>query len=533
MQELKRLMDLFRENKIGRRDFLIHTSALGIATTLIPSFLIGTATANQSLKPKKGGRLRIGTPQGSTTSNLDPALISTQTQALIGHQIRNMLVEIDQNGIPIPELAESWDVTPDAKQWKFKLRRGVEFHNGKTLDAQDVLFSINHHRKENSKSPAKSMLSSIKQIKSDDKYSVIVTLDAGNADFPFYVADQHLQIMPDGTTDFDKGIGTGAYTLIDYQPGVRTLTRRNKNYWKEGRAHFDEIETIVIDDPVARINAIRADQIDVADRPEYKLLANIKSIPNLRIIETTGTRHYTFPMLSNVSPYKNNYVRLALKHALDREQLLEMILSGHGKVGNDHPISPAMRYHASDSELPQRVYDPDKSRFYMKKAGVENFIFKLNASNGAFPGAVDAAVLYKERAKKAGINIEVVNVPSDGYWSSTWKKKPWCACHWVGRPTEDQIFSLVYAEGANWNDTNWNHEKFNKLLMEARRELDDSKRRGLYVEMQRIVSNEGSTVVPLFVNDVCAVSKKLKYGKIASNVNLDGRRLHERWWFDS
>ena len=186
-------------------------------------------------------------------------------------------------------------------------------------------------------------------------------------------------------------------------------------------------------------------------------------------------------------------------------------------------------YHAS--KLPQRSYDPDKAKFHLKKAGLDKLTVPLHAADAAFGGAVDAAVLYKEHASKAGINIEVVREPNDGYWSDVWMKKPWCMCYWGGRPTEDWMFSTAYAAGAPWNDTFWEHERFNKLLVEARAELDEAKRREMYVEMQRIVCDEGGVVIPMFNNYVFAMRANVQHGEMAANWTLDGNKGMERWWF--
>jgi peptide/nickel transport system substrate-binding protein len=140
-------------------------------------------------------------------------------------------------------------------------------------------------------------------------------------------------------------------------------------------------------------------------------------------------------------------------------------------------------------------------------------------------------VLYKESAAKAGLNIEVVKEPKDGYWKNVWMKKGWVFCFWSGRVTEDWMFSTAYAADAGWNDTFWKHEKFNKLLKAGRAELDNKKRRELYVEMQRIVKDEGATVVPMFAADLTGVSKKLMYENVAADWELDGMRAPERWWF--
>jgi peptide/nickel transport system substrate-binding protein len=527
MPAIKVIEDLLKSGKITRREFMTRISAFGMATAVSPLLLAHSA---QAASPKKGGRLRAGMAGGATTDTLDPATMTDYVPLFILFgQLRNCLTEVDYQGNVTPEAAESWETSKDAKQWIFNLRKGIDFHSGKTMDAEDVIFSINHHRKEASKSGAKALLKSITDIKADGKQRVIFTLGAGDADFPYIVSDYHLQIMPNGTTDFDKGDGTGPYILVKHEPGVRCITKRNSNYWKAGCGHFDEVETICISDVTARTNALKSGQVDYINRCERKTAHLLKRVPGIQLLSATGTTHFTLPMLADVPPFDNNDVRLALKYAVDREELVKRILRGFGQVGNDHPIGPNQRYFAS--ELPQRTFDPEKARFHMKKAGMEGETLKLHVADAAFAGAVDTAVLLQNQAAKAGIKIEVVREPDDGYWSNVWMKKPWSACYWGGRPTEDLMFSIAYASDAAWNDSHWKHKHFDKLLLEARAELNDAKRRQMYAEMQRIVRDEGSVIIPMFASIVEAASTKLKYVNYAANYESDGGKLAERWWF--
>jgi len=518
---------MFEQNKISRRQFITQVSALGLMAAVSPALLSGTAHASV---PKKGGRLTLGCTGGSTTDSMDPGTLTSNMNQNLNWQIRNNLVEIDHNFNAIPELAESWGASADAKKWTFKLRKGIEFHNGKSFTAEDVIYSLNHHLGEESKSAAKAYLKSIANMKADGKYEVVFELTGGSADFPFILGDYHLTICPAGTTgaEWEKGVGTGGYILENWEPGVRAFAKRNPNYWKEGRAHFDEIETLSIVDTNARTNALKTGQINYMDRVELKTVHLMKKMPGINVSATTGTAHYTIPMLVNQKPYDNNDVRTALKLAIDREALVKQILRGYGEVGNDHPIAPVNKYHAKNLE--QRKYDPEKAKFHMKKAGMLDHVFNLHAADAAFSGAVDASILIKEHAKKAGININVVREPDDGYWSNVWIKKEWCMCYWGGRPIEDMMFSVAYADGAPWNDTHWSNAKFNELLVDARAELDEVKRRKMYEDMQEICRNDSGTVVPMFNQMVEASSNKLGHGPISGHMAMDGMRTGERWW---
>jgi len=528
MKRLDELMRLLATGKIGRRDFLIRASALGVGAMMASSM----ASRALAATPRKGGRFRMAIGHGSTTDRIDPATYENDFMIGSNYTIHNHIGEVDHTGAIHPELAESWEASPDAKTWTIKLRKDVEFHNGKTVDANDVVASINHHRGE-TESPAKSLLEQVTDIKADGKDTVVITLNAGNADFPYVVSDYHIAIKPlkGGKLQADTGIGTGPFSLKEFEPGVRAAFERNPNYFKPDRGHFDEVELISVHDAAARTNALNTGEVEAIDRVDLKTVHLLQRRPNVKVEEVVGYRHYTFAMRCDTAPFDDNNVRLAVKHAIDRQEVMDKVLLGHGKLGNDHPISPSNQFH--NGELEQRTYDPDKAKYYLKQAGLSSLSVKLSAADAAFPGAVDAAVLYKEHAAKAGIEIEVVREPNDGYWSNVWMNKPWTAVYWSGRVTEDWMFTTAYAADANWNDTFWKHERFNELLKAARAELDSAKRREMYYEMQRIVRDEGGVVVPMFANYVYALADKVQHGTLAGNWNLDGMKFAERWWFES
>ena len=526
MSKLQTLAKLAQTGRLSRRQFM-QAAGLAGAAAAVPSVF---TTAHAA--PKRGGKLTAGIAHGSTTDTYDPGSWTDDFMYATGPTRYSYLTEIDADGNLIGDVAESFEAKPGAKTWIFKLRRGVEFQNGKTLTAEDVIASINHHRGEDSTSAVKPYVDPIVDMKADGD-SVIITLTDGNADFPYAMVDMHLPMMPakDGKADWQSGIGTGPYQVTEFEPGVRFRAKRNPNYWKAGRGHFDEVELICIPDVAARTNALTTGQIDFMDRCEIKTLHLLERNRNATVLETEGAAHYSIPMRTNLSPFDDNNIRLALKYAIDRKALLQTVLRGHGAIGNDQPIGRSYRYY--DPSLPQKSYDPDKAKFYLKKAGQPNLKVDLSAADAAFAGAVDAAVLVKEHAAKAGIDITVVREPNDGYWENVWNtdNRGWCMCYWSGRPTEDQMFATAYADGAPWNDSNWKNPRFNQLLTAARSELNDGKRRTMYAEMQRLVSDDGGVVVPLFNNYIIAVGKKVGHEKLAANLPNDGHRFAERWWF--
>lgn len=509
----------------SRRGLMQGAAAAGIVAGL-PLAVANAAT------PKKGGTLRMGNSTGSTADTLDPSLAGDPFTIPMVFGYCNYLTEIAPNGKLQPELAESWEASNKASVWTFKLRQGIEFHNGKSFEAEDVVATFNYHRGPESKSKVKSIVETVKNVKSDGKHTVVFELESGNADFPFIVSDYHLAILPskDGVIDALAGIGTGPYTVDSFEAGVRVEMSRNPNYWKSDRAHFDAVSMLVISDTTARTNALTTGEINMMDRVELKTANLLGKNPNINIEETTGTQHYTLPMRCDTAPFDDANVRMALKLLVDREAMVKTVLRGHGAVGNDHPISPANQYF--DAGIPQRTYDPDKAKYHLKQAGLESLSVQLNISEAGFGGATDAAVLLSESAKKANVSIEVVREPVDGYWDQVWMQKPWTASYWGGRPTEDWMFSTAYDSKAAWNESFWKNDRFDQLLLEARVELDTAKRADMYGEMQRLVRDDGGAIIPIFANYVWAMSTKVAHdAQVASNWDMDGSKFMERWWF--
>ena len=530
MTELEHWIQQIKKGGVSRREFMGRAAALGVSTALATSLL---AKAGVAQAGKRGGYAKLGLAHGATTDTLDPVSYpDTGTQVPFWGSMSNGLTEVDAIGKVQPDLAETMEPNDDAKQWVFKLHKGVTFHNGKDLTADDVIASYRHHMAEGSKSAAKSILAPITELKADGKNTVILTLSGPDADFPFRASDYHLPIMPakdDGIVDWQSGVRTGPFVLESWEPGVRAKLKRYPNYHRSGLPYFDEVEFLTIADVAARNNALISGEVYWIGRPDLKTLRLLQRNPHIAISELPGYGHYVFTMQVNVPPFDNVDVRLALKWAINREEIAQKVFLGHGTAGNDNPIAKTIKY-AIDPQ-PMFTYDPEKAKHHLKKAGLSSLKVDLSAADAAFNGAVDAAVLYQESAKAAGIHINVIREPNDGYWSSVWLKKPCCTSFWYGRPSIDWLLTTVYAKGAEWNETQWANPRFNELLIAARGEMDDKKRAEMYAEMQQLIHDDGGAIVLVFNHIVEAYSKKLAHGKIASNWEADGFRIAERWWF--
>jgi peptide/nickel transport system substrate-binding protein len=526
MKPIDKLLSQLHKGEITRRDFLKRSAALGI-TAASPAMLAGAAHAGG---PKKGGHLRVATVQGSSTDSLDPTQLTSGMTNFLFFTAHSHLTEVNPQGDIVPLLAESFEVGSDPSEWIFKLRQGAEFHNGKSVDADDVMVSIDRHRGEESASAMKSFAEEIESIKKDGNNTVIFKLKSASVDFPVVLSASAFAIMPtkDGKVE-DFAQGAGGYVLEEFEPGQFAKLKKNTNYFMSDRAFVDSAEILTIADSTARQNALVTDAVDVIGDVDAKTADLLARNPDVTVMDVTGTQHYTFPMRTDLAPFDNYDVRMALKLSINREDVLAKVQNGHGQIGNDHPISPANRYYADDIE--QRAFDPEKAKWHLKQAGMDSLKVELSASNGLYAGAVDTAVLFSEHAKQSGIEIVPNRVPDDGYWSDVWLKHPWCASYWSGRPTEDWMFTQGYSASSNWNESFWKNDRFNELLVSARAELDENKRRDMYREMQILVRDDGGSVVHLFANHISAYSQKVGVPeKVAGNWEFDGYKMIERWW---
>ncbi len=517
-----------------------HSTTTSLASSSRRRFLRGTAlaagaaalpAASLASTPKRGGVLRYACAHGSTTDSLDPGTYENDFTISMSHLTHNFIAEVDHNNDLIPELAESWEHSNGAKTWTFSLRRGVEFHNGKTVTAQDVIASINHHRKPDTSSAVAQQVKPIVDMKADGDHRLVITLDAGNVDFLFTLADYHIPVLPsvDGEVDVFSRVGCGPFVSDEFDPGVRYRGIRHANYWKEGRPYFDEVVMLSIIDAAARTNALTSGDVDFIGRVDLTTVHLLERNQSIRVHAVPGFQHFTFPMLTDREPFTDNNVRMAIKLAARRDEMVQKVLKGYGSIGNDHPIGERGVFFNAD--LPIREYDPERAQWFLRQSGHERISVDINVADAAFDGAVDAAVLYAESARPAGIDINVVREPNDGYWSTVWLTKPWCASYWGGRVVPDQMFTTTYAAGAAWNETHWDHPRFNQLLVAGRAESDPAKRAEIYGEMQLLVRDEGGAVVPMFSQYVFATTDKVLQGPLASNWDLDGHRFAERWWF--
>jgi peptide/nickel transport system substrate-binding protein len=318
-------------------------------------------------------------------------------------------------------------------------------------------------------------------------------LVAPNSEFPIVLSDIRAHITKNGLEDFTgTPPGLGAFKVVEFNPGARYIFARNENYWHNNEPYVDELEFIGIGDNTARINALIAGDINVLLQLDQKAVRLIENSGSTYLLDTPSSATFNLAMMMDRSPTNDPDFRMAMKYAVDRVGIRDNILKGLGTLSNDHPIASVDPYY--NANIPQRAYDPDKVRFHIRKAGLENVPIDFYASDVAATSALAAAQHIQQSAAAGGLNLNVINPPSDSYWSSVWIQKPIVASGWDPRPIPDLIFGIAFASSSDWNETKWENDRFDTLMVAARSELDFAKRKEIYDEMQLMLHDDGGYV---------------------------------------
>lgn len=523
--KLSQLIAFIDGGGLSRRGFLQSGAAFGAvaAITTLPG---GRAFAAD---PKRGGTLVIGLGGGGTTDSLDPALASNNVTFSVNRQWGETILNVTPDKKLEPRLATEFRPNADATEWTFTIRDGVKFHDGSTLTADDVVATFKRHSDEKTKSGAAGVMTGIKEIKADGN-KVVITTTGGNADLPYLLTDYHLVIQPKGGVEKpDAAIGTGPYKLKNASAGVSYEFERNADDWDQNRGFYDAVQIQVINDSTPRNAALQSGQVHMINKVDPKVADMVKSMPGMKLNSQSGPGHYVFIMHCDTAPFDNKDLRLALKYSINRQELVDKILMGYGGVGNDIPINST--YPFFDAKLEQRPFDLAKATEHYKKSGHDGSPIELIVADTAFPGAVDAATLWQQSCQQAGIPLTLKKVPDDGYWTDVWNVKPFCASYWGGRPVQDQMYTTAYYSKADWNDTRFKNEEFDKLLLEGRGELDPAKREEIYAKMAKILWEEGGAIIPMFNNFVDAYSDKIAGWRDDANFELMGGWASHYTWF--
>jgi peptide/nickel transport system substrate-binding protein len=465
----------------------------------------GTPAAGTTANLRAGGSLRVGVSGGGAKDSIDAHTLTTDPDIARAYQLYEPLA-IRNPGYELEMvLAESIEAAKSPDAWTVRLRDGVTFHNGKPVTADDVLFSLQRILDPKSPKTGASSLGEVdvKRSKKLDDRTVRIALKSPNAGFPDDIGQYFNGIVP---TDYDprKPIGTGPFMYKSFSPGQRSVFVKNPHYRDKGEPHVDQVEIIDFPDDTARVNALLGGQVDAITNLPAAQIAQVKGNPGLKLLIAQTGNWQPFTMRVDQSPFDDVRVRQAMRLIVDRKQMIAQALSGQGRVGNDlyAPFDPA---YAKD--LPQRQQDLEQAKALLKQAGRSGLRVQIVTSS-VYLGIVEAAQVFAQQAKGAGVNVDVKKVDSGTFYGDNYLKWPLAQDFWFTRGYLAQV-AQGSLKTAPFNETHWNDPQFAKLIVAARRELDEGKRNDLLHQAQQIEYDKGGYIVWSFSNQIDAYSSKV------------------------
>jgi peptide/nickel transport system substrate-binding protein len=329
-----------------------------------------------------------------------------------------------------------------------------------------------------------------------DQRTVQVQLEQGAVTFLDSLALYAFGMVPEGYSREDKEqVGTGPFKLVSFTPGSESQHVRHPNYWQSDKPYLDGVNIIDFADSTAMVNALLAGQVDcVCDLP-FSQIGTVTATDGLEILESKGGTWLPLTMAVDQSPFDDVRVRQAFRLIVDRDEMVERVLSGYGRVANDmySPLDPCYA-----SELPQRVQDLDRAKALLREAGQEGLEIDLFAPNDV-AGLAETAAVFADHAKQAGVTVNVRVLPSGEYWGDEYTKRTFATDFWGTRPYLIQV-SLSSLATAVYPETHWPPAgtNFADLYLQALATTDDNARCRIVRAMQEEEYDHGGNIIAFF-----------------------------------
>jgi len=504
------------ERKLTREQ-LLRRAAVGGALIASSGTLAGAAeAAMRAAAPKRGGNFRVGVSGGSAKDIIDGQDIITQPDQARLVAGWETLVTFDSNfKLVFDGLAD--EVSPMAGRpdiWTIRVRQGIEFQNGKTLGADDVIYSLQRMVDPKLGLFGGAALSSVdpKRIKKIDKLTCRLFLKRKDVTILDALGQYVAGIVPVGYSRHAIGkanpnVGTGPYTLKSFTPGQQSVHVRNPNYWRSGQPYFDQITIIDFPDDTARVNALLGGQIDAAASVPPAQVTVISSHSGTKVLESPTAQWTPICMRVDVAPFNDVRVRQAMRLIADRPQMVTQALAGHGHIGNDvyAPFDEAY-----DRALPQRVQDIDKAKSQLAAAGQSGLTVDLQSTNGAL-GMNEGAQVFAQQASAAGVKVNVKILDGGTFYGPQYLKWPFSTDFWGTRNYLSQV-AAGSLPTSPYNETHWPDgadKKFLSLYTQALQTVDRTKRFAIEHEMQQLEYDNGGYVIWGFSDFLDGYSTKL------------------------
>ncbi len=473
----------------------------GDTTAVTTGDTVAATTSTLAGGAQKGGTLRVGVV-GSTNDLLDGQyIVARADQARMvttWEPIANY--DDDFNIAYTHSLAEEIEAkAPDL--YVVRLKEGVEFHNGKTVGAEDLIYSFNRLTDPAlGIAPALSEFIGPDSLKALDERTVEISLLKPSVAFLNGMADYGANIVPVDYARFSGDpstqIGTGAFKLKSFTPGSESVHVRHENYW--GESYLDEIQIIDFSDQAALVNALTSGDIDVAIDLPYAQAGAVESNGDLVLLESQAGNWQTITMRVDVAPFDDVRVRQAMRLIVNREEMVQRVLSGHGRVGND-------MYGVLDGsypkDFPQREQDIEAAKALLAEAGQENLSIELFAPDDT-AGLPEYVTAFAEQAKEAGITVTATVLDGGTYWGAEYTQRAFATSYWSTRPFLNQVPQGTNVPVATYPETHWPPAGSNweELYNQAIAEVDQEKRYAIIREMQTQEYEDGGNIIAYFQN---------------------------------
>jgi peptide/nickel transport system substrate-binding protein len=456
---------------------------------------------------KPGGGIRVGATGGGAKDVIDAHLPTADPDIMRNWNLYESLATRPPNFGPLEMLlAES--IEPEkgsAKTWTVRLKPGLEFHNGKSVTADDLIFSIN--RIIDPKNPKVGATSigyiDTARMKKLDNLTVRIPLKFANATFPDDIGQYFNAIVPVGY-DPTKPVGTGAFMFDSFSPGSQSVFKRFPNYWQHPKPYADQLTIIDFTDDTARVNALLGGEVDAVDNLPTGVIAELQGNKALRVLVSQTGEWQPFTMRVDKPPFNDVRVRQAFRLIVDRRQMVQLVLLGQGRMANDmySPFDPAY-----DSSLPQRHQDLEQAKSLLKAAGREGLAVEL-VTAPVFQGVVAAAQVFAQQATGAGVKVSIRQVDTTTFYGPNYLGWTFAQDFWATREYLPQV-AQGSLPGSPFNETHWADPTFIKLIQQARAELDQAKRNEILHRAEAIEYERGGYIIPYFSDQVDAYSTKL------------------------
>jgi peptide/nickel transport system substrate-binding protein len=456
---------------------------------------------------KAGGALRVGATGGGAKDTIDAHLPTADPDIMRCWNLYEPLAVRPPSFGPLEMMvAESIEAEHGkADSWVVTVRKGIEFHNGKTVTADDVIFSL--QRILDPKNPKVGAASigyvDIKNVKKLSSSSLRIPLKFANATFLDDIGQYFNAIVPVGY-DPTKPVGTGAFMYESFTAGQQSVFKKFPNYWQPGRPYADTLTIIDFTDDTARVNALLGGQVDAIDNLPTGQIAQVQGNSALKVLISHTGQWQPFTMRVDQAPFNDVRVRQAMRLIPNRPQMVEQVLSGQGRVANDMyaPFDPGY-----DSSLPQRTQDLEKAKALLKQAGHSGLTVQL-VTAPVFQGVVQAAEVFAQQASGAGVNVQLRKLDTGTFYGPQYLKWTFAQDFWATREYLPQV-----AQGSlptsPFNECHWADPTFLKLIQQARSTLDQTKRDAILRQAEAIEYNTGGYIIPYFSNQIDAYSAKL------------------------